>query len=72
MKKVVPFLPFIIIGISTWLTLTGRWIVPSVNQWQADMMGDNKYFPALTIFILALPPLLILVGIKKWWQKRSS
>ncbi len=72
MKKVVPVLPFIIIGISTWLTLTGRWIVPSVNQWQADIMGDNKYFPALTIFILALPPLLILVGIKKWWQKRST
>lgn len=72
MKKVVPFLPFIIIGISTWLTLTGRWIVPSVNQWQADIMGDNKYFPALTIFILALPPLLLLVVIKKGWQKRSS
>jgi hypothetical protein len=71
MKKILPFLPFIILGISTWLTLTNSWIVPSINEWQAGMMGDKKYFPALTIFILALPPLLVLLLVKKWMDKKK-
>lgn len=71
MKKVIAILPLIILAVSTWLTLSNRWIVPSINEWQAGMMGDNKYFPVLTIFILTLPPLLVLLLIKKRMDKKT-
>ena len=72
MKKLFALLPFLILAISTWLTLSDRWIAPSINEWQANMMGDNKYFPVLTAFIIALPALLIVLLIKKQTEKRSS
>jgi hypothetical protein len=69
-KKIIAVLPLVILAISTWLTLTNRWVVPAINEWQASMMGDNKYFPVLTIFVLALPPLLVLLLIKKRMDKK--
>jgi hypothetical protein len=72
MKKLFALLPFLILAISTWLTLSDRWIAPSINEWQAGMMGDTKYFPVLTAFIIALPALLIVLLIKKQTEKRSS
>lgn len=65
MKYLFAFMPFLIIAVCTWCTLTGKWIVPNINQWQSDLMGDHKYFPVLTIFIMAIPPLLILLALKK-------
>jgi hypothetical protein len=72
MRKLIAVSPILILCFTTWLTLTNRWIVPSVNEWQADVMGDNKYFPALTGFILALPLLLVVLLIKKQTGKKSS
>ena len=48
----------------TYLTLTQHHFAITINLWQAKMMGDNKYFPVLTIFLLALPPLVLLLLIK--------
>jgi hypothetical protein len=72
MKKFFAILPFIIIAASTYFTLTGSWITPGINRWQAKIMGDNKFYPALTIFILALPPLLLLLAIKLLTNNSSS
>jgi hypothetical protein len=71
MKKLLAVSPILILCFATWLTLTNRWIVPSINKWQAGLMGDTKYFPALTIFILALPPLLLLLLAKKRTDKKT-
>jgi len=46
------------------LTFAGHPYTITVNSWQAKIMGDNEYFPVLTIFLLALPPLLALLLIK--------
>ncbi len=71
MKKAIPVFAFAILAAATAVTLSNSWIVPGINLWQTKLVGDNSYFPALTIFILALPPLLLLLAIKWWVQKRS-
>jgi hypothetical protein len=55
----------LILVASTFITLSGTWIAPDISRWQASLMGDGQYFPALTIFLLAIPPLLLLLLIKK-------
>lgn len=72
MKGLIALAAFAILAVSTWLTLTGRWITPSINAWQASVMGDRSYYPALTIFLLAIPPLLLLALIKKMLDKRTG
>lgn len=64
MNKVFGTLAFAILIAATWLILSHHPITDEINTWQAGMMGDNKFFPVLTIFIMALPPLLLLLAIK--------
>ncbi len=64
MKKIFFGLAMAILVISAFLAKSNFWIVPSINNWQADLLGENKYFPVLTVFILALPVLLLLAVIK--------
>jgi hypothetical protein len=70
MNKIFGTLAFAILLVATWLTVSHHPITDKINAWQADMMGDNKFFPALTIFILALPPLLLLLGVRFILLKR--
>jgi hypothetical protein len=70
MNKALGILAFLILIAATFLTVSYHPITQKINEWQADMMGDNKYFPALTIFTLALPPLLLLLGVKKILSSR--
>ncbi len=49
---------------AAYLTLSHHNVAVKINLWQAKVMGDNKYFPVLTIFLLALPPLLLLLLVK--------
>ena len=72
MKKFIALLPFVLLALATYLTFSNSWIVPAINRWQAGLMGHNKYFPALTIFILVLPPLLVLLVVKWWLQKKKA
>lgn len=46
------------------LTFSEQPLANRVNLWQANLVSDNKYYPALTIFILALPPLIVLLFLK--------
>ena len=72
MKKLLAILPFIVIAVSTFITFSGSWVIPEINSWQARVLGDNMYFPALTVFILALPPLLLLLIIKLAIKKKET
>lgn len=50
---------------ATWLTLSHHPIANHISRWQAGLMSEkNEYFPALTIFLLALLPLMLLLPIK--------
>ncbi|NOT92367.1 hypothetical protein [Ferruginibacter sp.] len=49
---------------AVYLTLSGHNMAVKINLWQGKVMGDDKYFPVLTIFFLALPPLLLLLLVK--------
>ena len=72
MNKIFGTLAFAILIVATWFTLSHQPIANKINAWQAGMMGDNKFFPSLTIFILALPPLLLLLGIKFMLLKKRK
>lgn len=68
MNKIFGALGIAVIIAATAITLSNTWPSGPINLWQVKLTGDNKYFPALTIFIIALPPLLVLVVIKKLLQ----
>ncbi|MEQ1676075.1 MAG: hypothetical protein ABL876_05225 [Chitinophagaceae bacterium] len=50
--------------VAAWLTFSEQPLANRVNLWQANLLSDNTYYPALTIFILALPPLIVLMFLK--------
>ncbi len=68
MNKVFGTLSIVVIIAATAITFSNTWPSGEINLWQVKLTGDNKYFPVLTIFIIALPPLLVLVVIKKLLQ----
>ncbi len=50
---------------ATYLTFSHHPIAKDISRWQSKLVSEkNKYYPVLTICILALPPLLILLPIK--------
>lgn len=55
----------IIIAVAVYLTESGSAWAKKISLWQAGIMGNGTYFPFLTVFIMALPPLLLLMIIKK-------
>ena len=55
---------FAILIAGTYLGLTGQWIAADINRWQMRVMNDHKYFPALTAFIIAIPPMVALLPLK--------
>jgi hypothetical protein len=63
-SAIITFIALAVICLATYLTLSHSALSVKINLWQARVMGDGKYFPALTIFFLALPPLLLLLLIK--------
>jgi hypothetical protein len=71
-NKIFGTIAILILTAATYCTFSNTWPAPEVNQWQAKMMGDTKYFPALTIFIMALPPLFVLLIIKKMVLRLSK
>jgi hypothetical protein len=72
MNRLFGLTAILILAASTFITLSGTWIAPAISRWQADIMGDGQYFPALTIFVLAIPPLLLLLLIKRWTLSRKK
>ncbi len=72
MKSVSLFLAMAILGTAAFMARSDWWIVPSINRWQAGILGKNQYFPALTVFILALPPLLLLALINWRWRNKIA
>lgn len=72
LNKIFGTAGIVAVCIATWITLSDQPIAQKINLWQADMMDDNKYFPALTIFVLVLPVLLILLLAKMYFLKREK
>lgn len=64
MNRYFGLIAFLILGVSTYISLSGHHLGMAIHRWQASIIGDGSYFPALTIFVLAIPPLLILALIK--------
>ena len=70
-KTSIPFLiiALFFIGAGLYLSFSGKWIVKYINLWQMEMNGGGSYYPALTAFIIAIPPLLVLLLLKKISEK---
>ncbi len=64
LNKIFGILAILILCACVYITLSKLPIALKMNEWQLNFMGDNTYFPVLTIFLLALPALLLLLLIK--------
>jgi hypothetical protein len=71
-NSIISTLCFIIVIVAVYLTFSHSSLANKISLWQANVMGDGKHFPVLTACLLMLPPLLILLGIKKTIQKKWS
>lgn len=60
MKTFLFLLSLAALGTGAFLARSDIWIAPDINRWQASVIGENRYFPVLTAFILALPVLLLV------------
>jgi hypothetical protein len=50
---------------ATYLTLSHHKLANRISIWQSGLIQEKgKYYPAFTIFLLALPPLLLLLSVK--------
>lgn len=64
MNRYFAFAAILILAVSTYIGLSGHWLGMKINRWQVSFLGDGSYFPALTIFVVAIPALLILALVK--------
>lgn len=65
LNRIFGVIAFGLLIVATWLTLSGHPLAISINRWQAKQLQDgHDYFPVLTIFVLALSPLLVLLLLK--------
>jgi hypothetical protein len=61
-----------ILSAGLWLAFTHTWIAKDINRWQLRVMDGNNFFPFLTAAIIAIPPMLVLLVIKKALLKKYS
>jgi len=65
-----------ILVVATYLTFSHHPLADIVSKWQSGIIGKNEYFPALTIFLLTIPTLLVLMVAKlllvKWKQTKKQ
>lgn len=64
MNRFFAYAAILILALSTYIGLSGHRLGMAINRWQASFLGDGSYFPALTIFAVAIPALLILALVK--------
>lgn len=72
MNRYFAFAAILILAISTYIGLSGHRLGMAINRWQASLLDDGSYFPALTIFALAIPPLLVLALVKYALTERKT
>ena len=56
---------------SAYFTFSNRWLARDLNRWQLEWSGEGGYYPALTMLLLALPPLLLLLPVRLWLNRKS-
>lgn len=63
---------FCILILSVYVTVTNSWIAKDINRWQAGIMGNNKYYPIITIGCLFIPPAIVLMFLKLYINGRFT
>ncbi len=71
MSKFITPLALLTFCAALYLSFTGTWVAADINNWQAKLQGEDKFYPALTASILALPVLLVL-AVLKWYSRRKQ
>lgn len=68
--KILVYLTFILLILSAYLTFTSSWLAKDINLLQMKWMGENKFYPMLTMGILFISPMLILLPLKLYIKKK--
>lgn len=72
MNKFIGLSAILIFCAALYMSFSGTWLAADINAWQARLQGEPKFYPALTAFVLTLPPLLLLALLKWWWKRRTT
>lgn len=70
--KVIVFLTFALLILSVYLAFTSKWLANDINEMQMRWMGDDKFYPVLTMGLLFIPPMLILLPLKLYIKKKMK
>lgn len=68
--KILVYVTFILLILSAYLTFTSTWLANTINELQMQWMGENKFYPIVTMGILFIPPMLILLPLKLYVKKQ--
>lgn len=66
----IVYFTFIILILSAYLTFTNSWLAKDINLWQMKLIGENKFYPILTMFCLFILPMLVLLPLKLFIKKK--
>lgn len=72
LNKIFGTITFLLLGITAFLGFSGTWIARDVIEWQSKNLSTeaHKYQPVITMFILLMPPLLLLLPVKYFFLRR--
>lgn len=72
LDKLLARLALLALIIGVYLAFSGQWIAKDINTWQTKLNGDGKFYPALTAFLIALPPVLLFLVLKKLMSLKNN
>lgn len=66
LDKIFGGITLIMLCVCAFLAFSGAWIARDIIHWQTENLSTEagKYQPAITLFILVIPPLLVLLPVK--------
>lgn len=68
--KIIIYLTFILLILSAYLTFTNSWLANDINNIQMKVIGQNSFYPIVTMFCLFVPPMIILLPLKLYIKSK--
>lgn len=71
-SKMLVVLIFALLIFSAWCAFTNTWVAKDINTWQMVFLKKPQFMPALTMFLMFIPPALVLLVVKVFINKKMK
>lgn len=74
-KRISKMLVVLILALlifSAWCAFTNTWLAKDINTWQMGILKKPQFMPALTMFLMFIPPALVLLVVKVFIIKKMK